>query len=308
MKNKQSNLTTSRQNPIQFMIKMELVYLVMLTFFVSLPNIASAASDPLADAIKHVENLKQDSIKIQVALKKSIGENAIKQTRIDSAHKADAAQLNTTYRGAFETGNWFVYSIGAVLCLSLIIVVLASPKNPEFPLALPDGSIRAIIAILSIILYVLISLTLAAIPQSTIASDVTKTLGTLVVAISAFYFGSKTAENSLKVGANINSDAVKAANDSNCNPVVNTPPISIIKQAVEANKENWIKLYNAKSISIGKKKSQDTFQNIDCIVFGVDQKLDAPGGSTIPPFIVYKSDGKTYNIPTDVSTDVPAVI
>ena len=87
--------------------------------------------------------------------------------------------LSKTYQGAYKTGNWFIYVIGIFLCLSVIYIIIASPKDSHFPLGLPDGSIRGIIALLAIILYVLLSLTLSAIPpQSAIASDVTKTLGT----------------------------------------------------------------------------------------------------------------------------------
>lgn len=266
---------------------------------------AQATPDPLINAKKRIDKLVQDSTKLQQAQTKLSAENKIVKSRNDSLINVNGNPFNSTYRSTFVTGNWFIYSIGSVLSIALIIIILTKPKDSQFPLGLPDGSIRAIIAILAIILYVLISLVLAAIPSSVVATDVTKTLGTLVVAISAFYFGSKTAEQSIKTGSDINVAAAKAANDNNCNPTI--APLNIIKQAIDANKTEWLKLYNAQDILIGKKKSNETTNNVDCILFKVTVKLDSPEGKSIPPLITYVTDGKTYKIPTDVqaSATVP---
>lgn len=280
-------------------VKHRLRILLLLIFSTaSTCAVAQTVQDQLAEAKKRVETLSKDSIKSQQALTKLAADNKTIKSRFDSLISEHANQLSTTYRSAFTTGNWFVYVIGSMLIIALIIIVLTTPKDDKFPLGLPDGSIRAIIAILAIVLYVLISLVLAAIPSSVIAADVTKTLGTLVVAISAFYFGSKTAEQSLKAGADINSAAAKAANDMNCSPEI--PPLNIIKQAIEDNKANWLKLYNAQDIVPGKKKSNETTNDLDCIVFKVSTKLDSPEGKSVPPLITYITKGKTFNIPTDV--------
>ncbi|MEO3404947.1 hypothetical protein AAFN85_13660 [Mucilaginibacter sp. CAU 1740] len=257
-----------------------------------------ATDEQLAAANKRIDILVKDTTRLWQAQKKIAADYKNLKARMDSLTNASANLLNATYRSTFTTGNWFVFIIGTILVIALIVIVFTTPKDGKFPLGLPDGSIRAIIAILAILLYVLISLVLAAIPSSAIASDVTKTLGTLVVAISAFYFGSKTAEQGIKAGADINVAAAKVASESN--NCTEPPPLNIIKQAIEANKTEWLKLYNAQDIFAGKKQSSGTINDVDCIIFKVIAKLDSPEGKAIPPLITYATAGKTYKIPTDV--------
>ncbi|WPU91866.1 hypothetical protein SNE25_21350 [Mucilaginibacter sabulilitoris] len=185
----------------------------------------------------------------------------------------------------------------------LILSAINGPKDNQFALGLPDGSIRAIIALLVIVFYILVSVTLSMFSPSAspIATDLTKTLGTLVVAVSAFYFGSKTAEQSAKTATENVTKAVNSATNNNTDPTV--VPKAIINAAIETNKTAWLALYHANDIIAGKKQSAGVVNNLDCIVFIVADKVDVPGGAkVIPPFIVYNDQGKTYNIPTDVRT------
>jgi hypothetical protein len=274
---------------IRYLIKPVFV-LVLILSANSFYN-ANARTLTKADTITMITKLRADSANMQAVTKKL-------NLKIDTLKKAINEQSTATYQGAFTTGNWFIYSIGVLLCAFLIYIAVASPKNSEFPLGLPDGSIRGIIAILAIILYVLISLTLSAVPpNSTIAADITKTLGTLVVAISAFYFGAKTAEQGIKTAALLNNNADES-----------TVPVNVIQQAITDNKKDWMSLYNCTNIVLGKKKTQDTTHDIDCIVFFVDEKSDNPTPvpgmpvtpKAIPAVIPFTFNKKVYNIPTDV--------
>lgn len=191
--------------------------------------------------------------------------------------------------------------ICVAICIFIIYASSKSPKDKTFPLGLPDGSIRAIIAVLAIIFYILISVILSlseTSETSKIATDVTKTLGTLVVAVSAFYFGSKTAEQGSKTATDNLTKILDNQNQNSPNDI----PISIIMQAITMNKDKWMGLYNCKDIITGKKKSQDTTHDLNCIVFVVSEKTDNPSASKVPQFITYNSQGKDYNIPTDVQT------
>jgi ABC-type multidrug transport system fused ATPase/permease subunit len=187
--------------------------------------------------------------------------------------------------------------VGIVLFLS----ISRGPKDKNSPLGLPEGSIRAIIAILIIVFYILVSVMLSIYNStpSEIATYITKTLGTLVVAVSAFYFGSKTAEQSAK---NASENFSRAVTDANSASSLNTAvPAAIIKAAIDTNKASWLTLYGAQDIIVGKKQAGTVTNDLECIVFIVTSKgINTADSKTIPPFIVYNFQGKTYNIPTDV--------
>lgn len=246
-----------------------------------------------------------------IAIAKYQKDSANAKSKIDSLLKADsilkATESNVdakTYENVFTHGSTYINIISIIICGFLIYLAASSPKNAEQPLGIPAGSIRAIIAILSIVFYILVSLSLSlSTSKSPIPADVTKTLGTLVVAVSAFYFGSKAAEQGVK-NATDNINNLLASQNSNIAPAV---PVNIIQQAITANKKDWMILYNCTNIALGKKKTMDITQNIDCIVFyvadkGAQQVLGSPPSAitTIPSTIPYITGGKTYNIPTDV--------
>lgn len=139
-----------------------------------------------------------------VLISKYKAESVKAQLRADTLNaKVDSLKKIVTDKNAASNKTVFIGSSIATCVICILIgvfifyVVRKSPSDKQFALGLPDGSVRAIIAILAIVFYILASVTLSLITiDSTIPSDVTKTLGNLVVAISAFYFGSKTAEQS----------------------------------------------------------------------------------------------------------------
>lgn len=102
---------------------------------------------------------------------------------------------------------------GLVACLSVVSVILSSLNlsNPKQALGLPKGSVRAMIALILIIIFAILSLHLygnlgyrrseqdrSFIPpteqQERFAQQILTTISTLVVAVSAFYFGSRSVE------------------------------------------------------------------------------------------------------------------
>ena len=232
-------------------------------------------------------------------------------TKVKSS-KVDNNKLSKAQKDLFEVAKTYSSaSIGVIIIIGIVCLVITgfliyaaniSPKDNTSALGLPDGSIRALIALLAIIFYILVSvaLTFSGDPSpSPLATDVTKTLGTLVVAVSAFYFGSKTAEQGTKtVTDNLNAIIDKSQNQ-NAN-IINDVPTTIIQEAIEANKTRWITLYQCTDIKVGKKTAQDITNNLNCILFIVPSKDQPVGAKTIPLIIKYNSQGKDYNIPTDV--------
>jgi len=240
------------------------------------------------------------------AVIKTLKDQAVKlQKSVDSLSKisiTSPAKISEDGKPGFYISIIIICLICATVAVMLIIINKAGPKDAKFPFGLPEGSINAIIAILSIIFYILISVLFSLMSPSTIATDVTKTLGTLVVAISAFYFGSKTAEQSAKAATDTLTKMVDK-NDTNGD----IPP-GVIQQAIIDNKANWMKIYGAYNIEAGKKVTNDTTHNLNSLIFRVSRKIDFAIArmendvvpQPIPPTIPYNYQGKVYNIPTDV--------
>jgi hypothetical protein len=226
------------------------------------------------------------------------------QSEVKAAVKANVDKPREKGESAIMIVSIIVISVVSLaISAFLILSAIYGPKDRQFPLGLPDGSIRAIIAVIIIVFYILVSITLSMYSStaSAIANDLTKTLGTLVVAVSAFYFGSKTAEQGAKTATDNFSKAVNNANNkTNTDTVV---PLAVINAAIDANKANWLKLYGAQDITAGKKQAGAVTNDLDCIVFIVTTKgAISTDVNIIPPFIVFNYQGKTYNIPTDVNT------
>ena len=98
----------------------------------------------------------------------------------------------------------------AIAVVSLVIIVfliytsLTSAKDDPYPLGLPSGSVRALLALLILVFFVLTSIAFCFSPKPVdpdLAKDIVKTLGTLLIAVSAFYFGSKSAEKGTEMAA-----------------------------------------------------------------------------------------------------------
>jgi len=111
----------------------------------------------------------------------------------------------------------------AFLCLLLIIFLFVaaffqSKKNGNEALGLPKGSVRAIIAILFIVFFMLLAVIFyfdenMNTHNADLAKQILTILGTLVTAVSAFYFGSKATEQ----GHTIAMDAFKSFQNDNAN-------------------------------------------------------------------------------------------
>lgn len=271
------------------------LYLLIIFLFA-----ARAIAYPQTPEQKTPEQKKIDSL--TAVVNKSTEEIRHFNARNDSLNKA-IAKLSAPYEPAFTGGSIAIYINCIVVILLLIYIARKSPKDKQYALGLPDGSVRAIIAILAIIFYISASIALSlSSTQSPIPADVSKTLGTLVVAISAFYFGSKTAEQGNKVATDNLTTILNNVPGQTGGTTDNVPP-AIIQQAITANKTSWMELYNCTDIKPGKKKTQDTLHDVDCIVFVVREKTTPPPGSPIkpiPPVIPFSTGGKLYNIPTDV--------
>jgi hypothetical protein len=99
--------------------------------------------------------------------------------------------------------------IAGVSALILILFIMAAGftamkmNDPQQALGLPEGSIRAMIALMLIIIWIIMSVFLLNIVSTAAANSDTArmaqqlvtTIGTLVVAVAAFYFGSRSIES-----------------------------------------------------------------------------------------------------------------
>jgi hypothetical protein len=102
-----------------------------------------------------------------------------------------------------------VIYLGALAAL-VVVFRRQGLANRNYALGLPDGSIRAIIALSLILLFAILAIflyigqggfgttTLPTLAQTDIAKQLVTTLSTLVVAIASFYFGSTTVREAKK--------------------------------------------------------------------------------------------------------------
>jgi hypothetical protein len=102
-----------------------------------------------------------------------------------------------------------VIFLGALAAL-VVVFVRSGLSNRNYALGLPDGSIRAIIALSLILLFAILAVFLyigqggfgttiqPTAAQTDIAKQLVTTLSTLVVAIASFYFGSTTVREAKK--------------------------------------------------------------------------------------------------------------
>jgi hypothetical protein len=216
------------------------------------------------------------------------------------------AKFNLTI--AFDSIKTLVFFLSAICLITISFLLYAAINNSKdipFPLGLTNGSVRALIAVLALMFFICLSLIFYFNEKDTNQSDLAKsiltTLGTLVIAVSAFYFGSKATEQ----GSKIASDAFDKAKNQVANTVDNTSlnvPSDIIELALstDGNKEKWKEKYKCDDIVVGKKQMQATTNNLNCLVFKVKSKDTPQDADTIPASIPFISNGKPYNIPTDV--------
>jgi hypothetical protein len=197
-----------------------------------------------------------------------------------------------------------MFIICFLLILFVIISALKSGKNYKAALAFPDGTIRAIIALLSLIFFVLLAVIFyfASPPNNTNAAELQRQIltimGTLVTAVCAFYFGAKATEQGNKIAQDT---FAQIKNDSSLGQT-SVVPDTIIQEAITLNKADWMKQYGCLNITLGKKVTSDTTQGTSCIMFVVPVKTDNSGATPVPLSITYTTKGTTYQILTDVQT------
>lgn len=208
----------------------------------------------------------------------------------------------------FDELKFFQFSIGnfIIICAILICFLIAkfiidsnkkSDKKSLHSLGLPAGSVRAILALILIVFFALISF-YAILPESKVADrrlveNILTTFATLVISVISFYFGSKATEQGSEIASKIWGNK-----GTNSNQNIDE---KIILEAIKLNKDTWIKEYNCDEIKLGKKKSNDVQFDLNCITFFVANKNSIPvGGKVIPQMIDFLYNNETYSIPTDV--------
>ncbi|MEL6305526.1 MAG: hypothetical protein AAFQ20_12160, partial [Bacteroidota bacterium] len=177
----------------------------------------------------------------------------------------------------------FQFNLESAITLTIIIIglivinfVITSGKNNKkdspHALGLPIGSVRATLALTMAILFVLVAMFFYLdsddlTNKKELAESILTILGTLVIAISSFYFGVKATEQGSKIAQNAFRDAnIEQKADIQISPL-------IIQEAITNNKENWIKEFNCIDVKLGKKVSGKTRFELNCIVFVVEVKL-----------------------------------
>lgn len=188
----------------------------------------------------------------------------------------------------------------AIFVVSLLgLAALKSKKDDPHALGLPAGSVRAIIAVSIIVLFILISLyffhVIDAYPNDSakveIAKNILTILGTLAVAVSSFYFSAKATQQGI--------DAATKAFQNN-NEDTGSLDEAII-DAIAKNEKDWKKKYKIEEAKIGKKQSEGNQLEIKCIVFWVKEKeIPTEKSQEIPKLVTHTFKGKVYEIITDV--------
>jgi len=204
----------------------------------------------------------------------------------------------------FSIGD-FIIVCAATICFLITIFIIDANKKPEnqssHSLGLPAGSVRAILALVLIVFFMLISfyvmLSETNVSNERMVENIMTTLATLVISVISFYFGSKATEQGSDIASKIWGDREKKSNQD-LDP-------KIIQEALTQNKTKWMVYYGCRDIRLGKKQTSDGQVNLDCLIFFVDLKMEPSTlgvGSTnsIPPTIAFEFQDKSYSIPTDV--------
>ncbi|WP_156152367.1 hypothetical protein [Flammeovirga sp. OC4] len=192
-----------------------------------------------------------------------------------------------------------VLVVGINIIRFLISSGKKAKKDDPYALGLPQGSVRAVLSISLILFFILIALFFyndSTFEKAELAESTLTILGTLVIAVSSFYFGIKATEQ----GSKIAKDTLKDLSDHSKSENQNVPP-EIILKAIAQNKELWKQQYQSEDVKLGKKQSANTQFDVNCLQFLVKSKLTYVNTkSAIPVFVYFTADSKNYSIPTDV--------
>lgn len=205
----------------------------------------------------------------------------------------------------FSTENLIVLST-IIICFVVVKFIrdagLKADKNSEQSLGMPAGTIRATIALVLIVFFVLIALyAIIAKPETAnlqLVENILTTLATLVISAVSFYFGVKATEQGSEIAQRIFGKTPQGI-------TMEKVPLIVLQEALNKHKKEWIDLYRCRDISIGKKQTQDGQVDLDCLVFFVIEKqelsiLNHSSTEIIPPTITFTFKEKDYSIPTDV--------
>ena len=189
--------------------------------------------------------------------------------------------------------------VGIFVIALLGLAALSSKKDDPHALGLPAGSVRAIIAISITVLFILIALYFFQVvdvyppdsPKVELAKSILTILGTLVVAVSSFYFSAKATQQGI--------DAATKAFQGNNEGSGNLEEAII--DAIAKNEKDWKKKYKIEEAKIGKKQSEGNQLEIKCIVFWVKKKeVPTDKSKEIPKLVTHTYKGKVYEIVTDI--------
>jgi hypothetical protein len=209
--------------------------------------------------------------------------------------------------------HFFEFTVGNLIILCAIIICfivvnfiksvgLKDLNKTKHSFGLPSGTVRAILALILIVFFVLVSffaiLSDPELKNARLVENIITTLATLVISVVSFYFGSKATEQGSEIANRIFGEVSRSGSSEKVPPIV-------IQEALNQKKDKWIKEFGCRDIKIGKKNTSDGQIDLDCLVFLVDKKLEpsALGEGAIKPIpstISFAFQGKLYSIPTDV--------
>ncbi|KEO72743.1 chymotrypsin family serine protease [Anditalea andensis] len=220
----------------------------------------------------------------------------------------------TRYVSDYSKLNFFQFTIGNLIIISVIIICILvvnfikkasinSDKKAFHSFGLPAGTVRATLALLLIVFFILFAFYAVQFEveakNERLVENILTTLATLVISAVSFYFGVKATEQGSEIATRIWGESKKR----NDNEYLIDP--KIIQEALSQHKDDWIKEYECRDIRLGKKQTEDGQINMDCLVFLVDNKkgpssLEESSTNSIPSIVRFDYQGKTYSIPTDV--------
>ncbi len=194
---------------------------------------------------------------------------------------------------------------GFAIVASIVQSTFKTVRDASQPLGLPSGSVRAVLALTLVVMFIFIAVLFYLLSgrNAALAEKIITILGTLVIAISSFYFGTKATEQGSIIAQRVFQGTKDESNRSNLRVLP-----EVILKAIAANKTHWIEQFKCADIKLGKKNIGGKEFNVDCITFLVNSKATLPTDSLtrIPSIIHVTLDGNGYDIPTDVQVSEAA--
>lgn len=246
-----------------------------------------------------IENKRTKSLKMNFLISKKLSLIWIILLSFILAIAINYSEIVLVEITAFEFFKLGIYFIVLFSIAFLIVSALSFKPQNQYALGLPQGSVRAIIAILLILSFLFLALFILYIQldehfqnvETEFIEKITNTLGTLVISVSSFYFGSRVTGQATNSTMKQLNTVLKQGTQSEGIRSID------LFQALQENRANWIKKYNAFDITIGYKTIDGKQSTEPCLIFTVDLSNTA-----VPDRIQYvKKDGKIIKIPTEVN-------